>query len=68
MDEALKQSINRVTQEEWPGSIVEIDDSDVVRITNKHGRVISNSQPPEGWQNGLDSDEKIRLLIKTICQ
>jgi hypothetical protein len=68
MNEALKQSIRRVAEEQWPGCVVEIDDNDGLRIINKHGRVISNNPPPPGWPNGLDTDEKIRSLIMSVCK
>jgi hypothetical protein len=68
MNEVLTQNIRRVTQTQWPGCAVEIDDQDQLRITNKHGRIISNSTPPSGWQNDLDSDDKIWSLVKTVCK
>jgi hypothetical protein len=67
MDEAVLQSIRRVVEEMWPGCVVEIHD-DRLRITNKHGRVISNKAPQPGWQNALDNDDKIRSLIKNVCK
>jgi hypothetical protein len=68
MDESLEQSIRRVTEKQWPGCVVAINDLDQLRITNKHGRIISNKTPPSGWQNDLDSDDKIWSLIKTVCK
>jgi hypothetical protein len=67
MEEALEQNIRRVAAEQWPGCVVDIDDDDRLRITNKHGRVISNNAPPPGWQNALDNDDKIRAFIRNVC-
>ena len=68
MDEALEKNIRRVAKEQWPGCVVDIDGDDRLRIINKHGRVISNSAPPPGWQNALNTDDKIRSFIMNICK
>jgi hypothetical protein len=68
MDEALKENIRRVAGEEWPGCVVHIDDHDRLQIANKHGRVISNSAPPPGWQSALENDDQIRSFIKNVCR
>jgi hypothetical protein len=68
MDEALKQSIRRVAEEQWPGCVVDVGNVDRVQITNKYGRIISNNVPPFDWQNALDDDEKIRSFIRNVCR
>jgi len=68
MDQGLKQRIQQVVEEQWRGCVVDADGDDQLRITNKHGRVISSNAPPSGWQDGLDNDDKIRTLIKNVCR
>jgi hypothetical protein len=67
MNQKTRQSIERIAREEFPGCSVEITPNGNRLRIDLDGSPISTNKPPDGWQEALDTDDKIRSFVRRIC-